>query len=136
MNSNEYAKVIANNLREIMYKNNKTQVEVAKALNVSKATLSSWMNGTRIPRMNNVDMLCHYFNVSRADIMEKHDQVQILGQQKYYTDDRTAEIAQKIFDNKELRLLFDEAVDASPEDLQTAHDILLALKRKERGTID
>ena len=132
MNNNEYAKIIAKNLREIMFENNKTQAEVARALNISKATLSSWMNGTRIPRMNNIDMLCHYFNVSRADIMEKRDQKESSGHKKYYNDDRTAEIAQKIFDSKELSLLFDAAVDASPEDLQTAHNILLALKRKEQ----
>ena len=45
-------------------------------------------------------------------------------------------MAQKIFDNKELRMLFDAAQDAAPEDLETVHSMLLALKRKERGTID
>lgn len=79
--------------------------------------------------------IADYLDVS-VEYLLTGSEGKILGQQKYYTDDRTAEIAQKIFDNKELRLLFDEAVDASPEDLQTAHDILLALKRKERGTID
>lgn len=79
--------------------------------------------------------IADYLDVS-VEYLMTGSEGKILGQQKYYTDDRTAEIAQKIFDNKELRLLFNEAVDASPEDLQTAHDILLALKRKERGTID
>lgn len=79
--------------------------------------------------------IADYLDVS-VEFLLTGSEGKILGQQIYYTDNRTAEIAQKIFDNKELRLLFDEAVDASPEDLQTAHDILLALKRKERGTID
>ena len=79
--------------------------------------------------------IADYLDVS-VEYLLTGSEGKILGQQIYYTDNRTAEIAQKIFDNKELRLLFDEAVDASPEDLQTAHDILLALKRKERGTID
>lgn len=51
----------------------------------------------------------------------------------YYDDDDTAQVAQEIFENKDLRLLFDAARDASPEDLKTAHDILLALKAKEQG---
>lgn len=84
------------------------------------------------PSADRLEKLSSYFGLPVDYFLE----VQTLGQQKYYTDDRTADIAQKIFDNKKLRLLFDEAVDASPEDLQTAHDILLALKRKERGTID
>lgn len=55
---------------------------------------------------------------------------------QYYFNDETASIAQDIFDNRELRLLFDAARDAQPEDLKVAHDMLLALKRKERGSID
>lgn len=55
---------------------------------------------------------------------------------KYYLNDETAAIAQNIFENRELRLLFDAAKDAEPEDLETVHSMLLALKRKERGNID
>ena len=51
----------------------------------------------------------------------------------YYTNPETAEMAQKIFENKELRLLFDAAADAPPEDLQLVHQMLLALKSKELG---
>lgn len=51
----------------------------------------------------------------------------------YYDDDDTAQVAQEIFENKDLKLLFDAARDASPEDLKTAHNILLALKAKEQG---
>lgn len=49
----------------------------------------------------------------------------------YYTDSAAQQIAQEIFDNKELRLLFDAAKDASPEDLLTVHTMLTALKKKE-----
>lgn len=49
----------------------------------------------------------------------------------YYTDEQTAKTAQAIYDNKELSLLFDAAKDAKPEDLMTAYNVLLALKRKD-----
>lgn len=55
------------------------------------------------------------------------------GSERYYLNDETSQIAQDIFENKELRLLFDAARDAEPEDLETVHSMLLALKRKERG---
>lgn len=42
-------------------------------------------------------------------------------------------MAQALFENRELRVLFDAAKDASPEDLKTTYDMLMALKRKERG---
>lgn len=51
----------------------------------------------------------------------------------YYTNPETAKIAQEIYENKDLSLLFDAARDAEPEDLQTVHTMLLALKKKERG---
>ena len=51
-------------------------------------------------------------------------------------NEETAAIAQDIFENKELRLLFDAARDADPEDLETVHNMLMALKRKERGEND
>lgn len=73
MDTTEYGKLVAKNLRRIMFDAGKTQADVARDLNISKATLSSWMNGTRIPRIKKVDMLCHYFNVRRTDIMEEHD---------------------------------------------------------------
>ena len=66
----EYAKVIAKNLRQIMYERQKTQADVARDLHISKATISSWMNGTRTPKMANIDMLCRYFNCTRSDLME------------------------------------------------------------------
>lgn len=56
------------------------------------------------------------------------------GGERYYLNDETAQMAQKLFQNKELRVLFDAAQDASPEDLKTTYDMLMALKKKERGT--
>lgn len=54
-------------------------------------------------------------------------------EQSYYLNPETSKIAQEIYDNKELSLLFDAAKDAEPEDLQTIHSMLMALKRKEKG---
>lgn len=50
----------------------------------------------------------------------------------YYFNDETAAIAQEIFENKELRMLFDASRNAAPEDLLAAREVVLALKRKER----
>ncbi len=80
-----------------------------------------------------VKKLADYFQVSVEYLItgeEKEDG------EKYYFNDKTAAIAQEIFENKELRLLFDAARDADPEDLTAVHGMLLALKRKERGNID
>ena len=59
--------------------------------------------------------------------------VQNSGHKKeYYINEETAMIAQKVFENEQLRMLINEAVDADPEDIQTAYAMLMALKRKEK----
>ena len=56
--------------------------------------------------------------------------------EEYYLNKETAQVAQEIFENKELRALFDVQSDMDPEDLKALHNMALALKRKERGDID
>lgn len=74
-----------------------------------------------------------YFNVSLEYLMTGEEKE---GGETYYLNEETSKMAQSIFENKELRLLFDAARDADPEDLEAVHSMLLALKRKERGNID
>lgn len=50
----------------------------------------------------------------------------------YFDDTETGKMAKMIAYNKDLRLLFDTAKDATPEQLKQAHDMLLFLKNKER----
>lgn len=70
MTEQEYSSVIAKNLKRIMFEQDKSQADVCRDLKISKATVSSWMNGTRSPRMPKLDMLCKYFGCTRADLME------------------------------------------------------------------
>ena len=46
----------------------------------------------------------------------------------YYIDRQTAEIAQKVFESPELRMLFDAAADCAPQDIQLAADMLRRMK--------
>lgn len=70
MDSKEYAKITAKNLKRILYEHDKTQADVCRDLGINKGTMSSWLTGNRSPRMHHIDMLCDYFHVTRADIME------------------------------------------------------------------
>lgn len=122
MSEQDYAKLVARNLRRIMYEHGKTQAEVAKDLNISKATLSSWMNGTRIPRMNKVDLLCHYFNCKRSDIMENQDDV--VPEQHYYLDDEAREMAEFMHKNPNYKVLFDAVRNVSAEDIEFVRQMI------------
>ncbi len=124
MSEQDYAKLVSKNLRRIMYEHGKTQAEVAKDLNISKATLSSWMNGTRIPRMTKVDLLCHYFNCKRADIMEDHDDAEPEQEEHYYLDDDAREMAEFMHKNPNYKVLFDAVRNVSAEDIEFVRQMI------------
>lgn len=107
--------------------------KVAKETGVTQSTLSDWKRGRSTPKTENMKKLADYFGVSVDYLMTGEEKE---GGEKYYLNDETAKAAQEIFENKELRLLFDVARDAEPEDLKALHNMALALKRKERGNID
>lgn len=75
-----------------------------------------------------------------ADFLDVTTDYLMTGEEKeadrYYINDETAQVAQEIFENKELRALFDVQRGMSAEDLQALHGMALALKRKERGGND
>lgn len=87
--------------------------------------------GKSTPNARKIQQIADYFGVSADYLMSGE-----IKDKKYYINDETAAIAQEIFENKELRMLFDASRDASPEDLKTVQEMMLALKRKERGNID
>ena len=127
MSEDKYKAIFSKNLKYYMELNQKTQVDIINDLGVNKSAISTWCNGTRLPRMDKVDALAKYFHINRSDLIEEKKE----SQKGWYTNPETAKIAQEISDNKELSLLFDAARDADPEDLQTVHSMLMALKRKE-----
>ena len=108
-----------------------SQGNLEKELGFSNGSISKWK--TSMPKPERLQKIADYFGVTVDYLMTGNESD---GKERYYTNDETASIAQDIFENKELRLLFDAAKDAQPEDLRTVHQMLIALKRKERGDID
>ena len=123
MNEKYYGKIVGKNLKRIAYEHHKTQADIARDLKISKATVSSWMNGTRVPRMDKIDLLCHYFNCKRVDIMEEQNSEQ------YYLNDKTKEIANELLENPGLRELMDASRHLMPEQLKLATQMISEFKR-------
>lgn len=107
--------------------------KVAKETNIGTPTFSNWKNGKYVPKADKIQKIAEFLGVTERFIMEGEESNQSDG---YYLNDETAQVAQEIFENKELRALFDVQKDMEPEDLKALHQMALALKRKERGTSD
>lgn len=121
MSEQDFYKLFARNLTYFMNLNGKTQSDISKDLGISKATVSSWVNGTRVPRMDKVDLLCDYFNIKRSDLMEDKTNEQ---DNNYYFDKDSAEAAQFLFKNPEYKVLFDASRKVKPEDIQFVKEMI------------
>ncbi len=129
MPEEQFNKIFSTNLNYFLNLNSKNQLDLANYVGVSATSVSNWCKGTKTPRMDKVDLICEYFKIKRSDLMEDRSKKE----KEYYIDPETLKLAQDLKDNKKLSLLFDAARDAPPEDLETVHTMLLALKKKEEN---
>lgn len=109
-----------------------TSYKVSKETGISQSTLSDWKKGKITPKSDTMKKIADYFGVSVDYLMTGEEKEA----DRYYINEETAQVAQEIFENKELRALFDVQRGMAVEDLQALHSMALALKRKERGDID
>lgn len=101
-----------------------TMKQVAEAVGVSEATVSRWESGDiENMRRDKIVLLANALKMSPAVIMGWEDP------QEYYLDAETAKAAQEIFDDPNMRILFDAARDSTPEDIRRAADILQRFKQ-------
>lgn len=122
---------LAKNIRYLRRKAEMSQDTLAELLGYkSYTTIQKWESGINEPPIGTVQKIANLFHVELDD-MVKVDMENTDAKRTYYLDEKTADIAQAILENKELSLLFDAARDARPGTLETAHALLLALKKKE-----
>ena len=56
-------------LKAIMQKHGKTQGDLVKDLNFRQATVSDWLNGKKYPRMDKIEKLANYFDISINELL-------------------------------------------------------------------
>lgn len=102
-----------------------SQQDLADLLKISKSTIGMYEQGRRSPDYETLEKIADIFNVDMNFLM--------VGKTKestpeYYINPETAKLAQELFDNPDMRVLFDAARDSEPKDLQMAADLLKRLK--------
>lgn len=121
MTDHEQREIISKNLKKLIERSGKEQKQIAFDLRVNPPTFNQWVTGKSIPAVTVLQTLAEYFGVRLEAIVNDDSE--------YYFDKQTAEVAQELFDDKNLRLLFSAARDSRPEDLKMAADLLLRLKQ-------
>ena len=122
--------IMAANIKRCLEERGMSQSDLCNALGLKQMTVSDWCNAKTYPRIDKIEMMAKFFGVSKAVLVEEHKE------EGYYLDPETAKKAQELFDNPGMRILFDAARDARPEDLQKAADYLKAVKAMQLGLDD
>lgn len=73
MSDEDYRRIFARNLNKYMEMCNKKQADIINDLGINKSAISTWINGTRMPRMDKVQALADYFGVNKSDLLEEKD---------------------------------------------------------------
>ena len=114
--------------------------DVARATGINPSVFSDWKNKRTKPRIDTLRKIADYFGVP-VDYFTGSEKTpfkyialgMFSGPGAYYTKEETAETAQELFENKEMKILFDAAKDCSAENLKKAAEYLMFLKSQENN---
>lgn len=70
-NAEKLKQIMATNLKRYLNRKGKTQTDLAKDLNIPEMTVSNWMKAKTYPRIDKVQMMADYFNITRAELTEE-----------------------------------------------------------------
>lgn len=117
MSDDIYKKIFSKNLNYYMQKFGKTQTDMINDLNINKSAISTWCNGTRLPRMDKVQMLADYFKIEKSDLLEEKIEPNTDETPAYYYDEDAANAAEFLYKNPEYKVLFDASRKVKAEDI-------------------
>lgn len=105
-----------------------TMKELAEKVGVSEGTISRWESG-EIANMkrDKIVALANALGLSPSVIMGWGEEPEA-----WYLNDETARIAQEVFVDPDLRILFDASRNAKPEAIRLAAEMLRQMKETNR----
>lgn len=124
----ELKKIFAGNLKRWLQERDKSQVELAKYMKVSSPTVSDWVNGKKMPRADKLQSISNWLSIDLSDLLMNKGDNSPEQDSPYYLNPETAQIAQQVFDDPNLRILFDAARDVKPENICLAAEMLKRFK--------
>lgn len=103
-----------------------TNETLAEATGLPVGTISRIASGSvKAPTLKTLRAIAKAFNCTIDDLQS--DDIQ-----PYYVNEETAEMAQQLYENKDLRILFDASKNLRPEDLRAIVEIAERLRSTKR----
>lgn len=109
--------VLSKNLKKFVSRSGKDRNTIAEELGLSYSTLTDWINGKKYPRINNIEKLAAYFNVSKMDLIEDFEEIK-------KDNDRLTTVIVKLRMNKELLNVVEKLVSLDKAKLESLSRLL------------
>ena len=109
--------ILSRNLKKYILKSGKDRSTVAEDLGFPYSTVTDWINGKKYPRINNIEKLATYFNVSKSDLIEDFEEIK-------KDNDRLATIIVKLRTNKELLNVVERLISLDKAKLESLSRLL------------
>lgn len=125
-------------LKELMALKGLRQIDIAEKTGLGKSAISQYVSGKITPKQDKVYILAEGLNVSPTWLMGYDVPMEKIPATEnpnngYYTDPETAELAEKLRTDPDMKILFSAAKDLTPEEMQQAADYVNYLKIKGRN---
>lgn len=127
MPDEELRRLFAKRLRHYLEVNGYSQADLARHMHVSTATTAKWCTGQTMPKIDKVQSICNWLGIEKSDLLEEKSEEG--EKQAYYLVPEAARIAQKIYNNPDLRAIFDAAEDVDPKSMRAMAELIKNLKK-------
>lgn len=126
-----------NVLKSLRKSNGLTQADLATALKISRSTIGMYESGSREPDFETMELIADYFNVDIDYLIGRTQKTtKIINTNEnnhgYYLNEETKEIAQEIFENPDMKSLFDMSRKMTPERLKAHLEFMKKLQDSEK----
>lgn len=113
--------------QKLLDKKGLKNADVARATGISNMTLSDWKNGKSTPKQDKLMKIAEFLGVSLEYLMTGGEK------QGYYLNEDTAKLAQEMFEDEDMRSLFDMKRNMPPERFKAHMDFMKNLYNQEKG---
>lgn len=118
----------------LLERTGESTADVCRATGIYQSTISNWKKRRNKLNPEYAKLIADHFNVSVDYLMYgTGSEKESVEGMKYYFSNETAELAQAMYQDEDLRFLADSTRKMSPEDIKALKAMALALIRKESG---
>lgn len=107
-----------------------TSYKVSKETGVTQTALSNWKSGKSTPTTKTLQKLADYFGVTIDYLMNGEEKE---GSTGYYLNEETAKLAQEMYEDEDMRSLFNMKRNMPPERFKAHMEFMKNLYNQENG---